>query len=182
MNKEKYIPCLLETFRQYGYDGASIAKIAEATNLGKASLYYHFPGGKEEMVKKVLDFLAIGLEELLKPLKEEGNAVEKITKMCQGINELYEGGKQPCLLAILLMGSQRDIFQQEVKELLNKLINEIAAVLIAAGLEKTKAREKGEDAAIAIQGALILAQAIGDPTPFKRIIAKLPQQICADLS
>lgn len=79
------------------------------------------------------------------------------------------------------MGSARDIFHDKVQELLTKLINEIAAVLMEARLEKTKARERGEDTAIAIQGALILAQGLGDHTPFKRTMEKLPQQLGSDL-
>lgn len=57
MPKDTYIPCLLRLFREYGYDGATLSKISQATGLGKASLYHHFPGGKDEMVETVLDYL-----------------------------------------------------------------------------------------------------------------------------
>lgn len=63
MPKETYIPYLLRLFRQYGYDGATLSKISEATGLGKASLYHHFPGGKDEMVEVVLDSLECWLDQ-----------------------------------------------------------------------------------------------------------------------
>jgi TetR/AcrR family transcriptional regulator, lmrAB and yxaGH operons repressor len=54
------------------------------------------------------------------------------------------------------MGSARDIFHDSVKRLLNLWIDEMAKVLIEFGLDKEQARLRGEDALIAIQGALIV--------------------------
>ena len=57
MPKTDYIPSLLQLFRQHGYDGATLSKISQVTGLGKASLYHHFPKGKDEMVQEVLAYL-----------------------------------------------------------------------------------------------------------------------------
>lgn len=179
MTKEKYIPCLLRLFRQHGYDGATLSKISKATGLGKASLYHHFPGGKDQMVTTVLDYLEQALEKnILQPLQSEGKATARFERMCQSVSNLYEGGRQPCLFAILLLGSARDIFQAKVRQLLQIWIDEIAKVLREEGLEPSLARQRGEDAVIAIQGALILAQGLDDLAPFKRILQELPQQLC----
>lgn len=48
-SRDVHIPALFQLFRESGYDGVSLAQIAVATGLGKASLYHHFPGGKVEM-------------------------------------------------------------------------------------------------------------------------------------
>jgi len=44
---------LTDVFRNVGYDGASLAVLADATGLKKASLYHRFPGGKEQMAEEV---------------------------------------------------------------------------------------------------------------------------------
>ena len=54
-------------------------------------------------------------------------------------------------------------------------ITTIATVLIAAGMEEELARQRGEDGVIAIQGALILAQGLGNLSPFQRVIQELCQ-------
>jgi TetR/AcrR family transcriptional repressor of lmrAB and yxaGH operons len=54
MSRQTIVPELLELFRKFGYDGVTIARISEATGLGKASLYHHFPQGKEQMAREVL--------------------------------------------------------------------------------------------------------------------------------
>jgi AcrR family transcriptional regulator len=179
MTRDKYIPCLLNLFRQYGYDGATLAKISQATGLGKASLYHHFPGGKDEMVTAVLEYIERWLKEnILKALHSEGNVLTRLERMCEAIDKLYEGGQQPCLFAILLMGSARDIFNAKVGDLLRIWIDEVAKVLIESGVDKKEAIDRAEDAVILIQGALILAQGLNDPAPFKRIVGRLPQQLC----
>ena len=62
MSKEEIILKLISVFRYYGYEGATISLLSEATGLKKASLYYHFQGGKEEMAKAVLDYVKNWLE------------------------------------------------------------------------------------------------------------------------
>lgn len=180
MPKEPYIPCLLGLFRQYGYDGATLAKISEATGLGKASLYHHFPGGKDEMVTTVLDYLERWMEQtLVQGLKGPGEPLSRLQQMCDRLRDVYEAGTQPCLTSILLLGSARDVFHDRIQGLYQVWINAIAQVLMEVGLDETLAQHRGEDAVITIQGALIVAQGLHDPAPFLRAMQQLPQQLVA---
>ena len=146
MPKETYIPCLLRLFRQYGYDGASLSKISQATGLGKASLYHHFPGGKDEMVEAVLDYLERWLEQnILQRLHQPGDTHSRLQHMCERLSDVYEGGKQPCLSAILLLGSARDVFHHRVKALYRVWIDAIVHVLIESGMDEQLAQQRGED-------------------------------------
>lgn len=180
MPKEAYVPSLFALFRQYGYDGVTLSKIAAATGLGKASLYHHFPGGKDEMVEAVLGFSDRWLQEnVLVPLASEGEPQARLQKMCDRINDLYAGGTKPCLLAMLQSGTGRDIFHAKVQTMLESWIGAIAAVLTDTGMDEVIARQRGEDAMIAIQGALMLSQGLDDSAPFQRVIQSLPQLLCS---
>lgn len=183
MPKETYIPHLLRLFRQYGYDGATLSKISEATGLGKASLYHHFPGGKDEMVDTVLDYLERWLDQkVLQPLATPGDGITRLRHMCDRLGEAYEGGKQPCLSSILLAGSARDVFHDRVKAIYQNWIAAIARTLIDSGMDETLAHERGEDGVIAIQGALIVSQGLDHPETFQRVLQQLPQKLCEQLS
>ncbi|PZD72184.1 Biofilm operon icaADBC HTH-type negative transcriptional regulator IcaR [Acaryochloris thomasi RCC1774] len=178
MSKAQYIPSLLGLFRQHGYDGATLSRISEATGLGKASLYHHFPGGKSEMVATVLDYLEQETEiHILQVLRGQGEAPARLQKMCDGISRLYEQGDQPCLQAILLMGSARDVFHAKVEMLLRSWIDAIATLLMAEGLSKDIALQRAENAVLAIQGSLILSQGLNSPAVFQRVVNQLPQQL-----
>lgn len=183
MPKETYLPKLFVLFRQYGYDGTTLAKIAAVTGLGKASLYHHFPGGKEEMMQAVLDYAAEWLQaNVLTMLIGAGSPQERLQQMCDRVNELYTGGTSPCLLAILQSGTGRDLFHAQVKAALAAWIGAIATVLQEAGLDEQQAQERGEAALIAIQGALVLSQGLERPELFDRVIQQLPQDLCREVS
>lgn len=183
MPKETYIPSLFALFRQYGYDGATLAKISEATGLGKASLYHHFPGGKDEMVASVLSYSETWLQEnVLKLLASEGQPQERLQKMCARVNQLYSGGKSPCLLAILNSGTKRDLFHLQVKAVVQQWIGSITAVVTEAGIEPVIARQRAEDALIAIQGVLMVSQTLDEPALFQRVIQSLPATLVETVS
>jgi AcrR family transcriptional regulator len=178
MPKENYLPCLLQLFRQYGYDGATLSKIAEATGLGKASLYHHFPGGKEEMMISVLAYVEGWLgKNLLPSLQEEGDAQVKLQRMGDRLLELYEGGEQPCLFAILLSGSTRDRFHAQLQRLFETWIAAIVEVLMAEGMKANMAKQQAEKAVILVQGSLILSQGLNDVKIFQRIISDLAKEL-----
>ena len=98
--------------------------------------------------------------------------------MCDRVNDLYAGGTQPCLLAILQAGTGRDLFHHQVKKALEAWIGGIADVLVELGLGKSLAQQRSEDALISIQGALMVSQALDDPTIFRRTTQNLPQKLC----
>ncbi len=54
VNENQLLDRLTGVFRLHGYEGASLSRIAKATGLQRASLYFRFPGGKEEMAEAVL--------------------------------------------------------------------------------------------------------------------------------
>jgi AcrR family transcriptional regulator len=182
MSKQTHVPLLLDLFRQFGYDGVTLSKISQATGLGKASLYHHFPGGKDEMVETVLVALEQGLEQIISDtLHCEGDARTRLQTMCDRISKAYNGGQKPCLLAALSLGSAKAVFQDRVQRLLQMWITAIATVLLEAGMAEELAHQRGEDGVIAIQGALILAQGLGNPAPFQRVIQQLPKELCQGL-
>ncbi len=176
MPKETYIPSLSSLFRQYGYDGATLSKISQATGLGKASLYHHFPGGKDEMVQSVLGYAKSWLQDnVLLLLEGDGSPEARLQAMCERVNELYAGGTNPCLLAILQAGTGRELFHEPVKATLSAWVGAIATVLQETGMDAALAQQRAEDALISIQGALMLSQGLDNSAIFQRVVTTLPE-------
>ncbi|MGM3309748.1 TetR/AcrR family transcriptional regulator [Anabaena sp. WFMT] len=183
MSKQTYVPTLLKLFRQYGYEGVTLSKIAQATGLGKASLYHHFPGGKAEMAAAALAQVNQWLEaSILQILDSQEKPIDKFQSMCEETSRFFNAGQNSCLWAVLVMEqSSDDLFHSQIGWAFSQWIEAISKVLITAGLDETLAKERGEDAMIAIQGALILSHGLRDFAPFQRIIKQLPQQLCRDI-
>jgi TetR/AcrR family transcriptional regulator, lmrAB and yxaGH operons repressor len=182
VSKQTYVPTLLQLFRQFGYEGVTLSKIAQATGLGKASLYHHFPGGKAQMAEAALAEVNQWLETNILPIllgEEPQMPIDKFTDMCMEVNRFFNGGQNSCLWAVLVMErSSDDLFHAQIRRAFLRWIEAIAIVLIAAGLDENLAKQRGEDAVIAIQGALILCHGLRDFGTFDRVLKQIPQQLC----
>jgi AcrR family transcriptional regulator len=183
MSKQTYVPTLLKLFRQYGYEGVTISKISQATGLGKASLYHHFPGGKAEMAEAALAQVNQWLEtNILEILGSREQPLDKFQAMCAATNRFFNEGQNSCLWAgLILEQSSNELFHTQINWAFSRWIEAIANVLVTAGLDETLAKQRGEDAMIAIQGALILCHGLKDFAPFARVLQQLPPQLCAGI-
>lgn len=85
------------------------------------------------------------------------------------------------MLAVLTIGMKQDVFHEQVKDRLERWTKAIALVLMEAGLDAQTARQRSEDALVAVQGSLILSRGLGDAGIFRRAIARLPKDLCEGL-
>ncbi|MBE9048142.1 TetR/AcrR family transcriptional regulator [Pleurocapsales cyanobacterium LEGE 10410] len=179
MSKEEtVIPKLIPVFRQYGYEGTSLSMLAKATGLGKASLYHHFPQGKEGMATAVMNYIANSFSQaVLQPLNNSDKPDKKIHQMCRGLKEFYNDGKNNCFLAIMSFGEAQSLFGELVKQQLQLWLDTLEKVLIEAGIEPEQAELRSQAAIMEIQGALILVRILNDTAPFERAIANLPEKL-----
>ena len=179
MSKEDAIAQLAEVFRTY--EGATLTRLSKATGLGKASLYHHFPRGKEEMAEAVLNYVNHCFQTVvLEPLQGPDKPAERIDKMSKNICEFYRFGQDPCLLSILTMGDAKDLFDESVKGTFETWLDTLAGVLVEAGFNPTQAYRRAEDAIIQIQGVLVLSRSLNSTVAFERVIAALPNNLLKD--
>lgn len=178
MVKDETIAQLLTVFRRYGYEGATLTRLSEATGLGKASLYHHFPRGKEEIAAAVLNYTNNSMTaNIIAPLRDkERQPALRIREMTKKVNELYSSGQQPCILAVLVLGDN-NIFHEQIQQALKLWIDTLAEVLLDAGLDEKTAQCRAKDAIVQIQGSLILARGLNDTEPFERVLERLPESL-----
>lgn len=178
MSKERAIAKLIPIFRQYGYEGATLKRLSQATGLGKASLYHHFPNGKEGMAAAVLEYIGSSFKNnVLNPLMGRGEPAQKLQKMCRGLKKFYSEGKNNCFLEIMSVGEADSLFHQQLKWQLITWTDTLANVLVEAEIEPELAKQRSQDAIGQIQGALVLVRILDDTTPFERVVATLPERI-----
>jgi len=170
MTKSELLDRLLLLFRQRGYDGASLADIAEATGLGKSSLYHHFPGGKAEMAQEVLAHFAGQLEPALVQARQPGEPRAKLGSFLGVIEEIYDSGRLACLLERLCASVDRSRFEQPLRGMFEALLDTFKYLCIEAGEPRSTARARAEDAVVRIQGSLVLGAGTDEPQVFQRAL------------
>ena len=178
MDKPTLIRSLLSIFREYGYEGASLSKISERTGLGKASLYHHFPNGKQQMAQDVLSYLEQWREDhIFIHLQSNVSPIERLEALTYSLKQVYENGHVACILAVLTLSEAHQTFLPQIQPVFTRLIESISIVLQDAGISEEQAFERAQDTVIRIQGSLILSRALQSPKPFLQLMDKLPEQL-----
>lgn len=179
--REEIVTTLFDLFRRAGYDAVSMADISEATGLGKSSLYHHFPGGKPDMAEAVAD-LALGFmrENVFASLAGDEPLARKIDRMLRVVDEMYEGGGAPCLIASLMISptaSPKAV--KTVRSVVTEWIDALGEALRKAGAKPADARRRATAAIIAFQGALVVARATNDATVFRNALKAARSELVA---
>ncbi len=178
MDRSEAVQKLVSVFRQYGYEGATLSRISEATGLGRASLYHHFSNGKQEMAQAVLEYVGGWFENtILAPLRSQEKPAERIRLMGDRLRQFYNCGRSACLLAIFTLGEPESLFKEQVHQMLNAWINSLALVLEEVGIPSKEARKRAEDAVIQVQGSLVLTRGLNSTEPFERVLQQLPEKL-----
>jgi AcrR family transcriptional regulator len=178
--KDSLLPALAETFRRHGYDGASLTTLARATGLQKASLYHHFPGGKQAMAEAVLDAVAADFDAyIFAPLNGPGPLADRLTAMMAALEDQFDGGTQPGIFAALAEGPQRDLFAPRIAKFYGRWINSLGAALVETGLSVEDAVRGAADTITAIEGAMVLSRGLSDTGPFQRVLRHLEEDLIA---
>lgn len=173
---------LAEVFREYGYAGATLSLISQATGLGKGSLYHFFPGGKEEMAAAVLSDIAGWFEtNVFAPLTTSDDARVAIDAMFDSVTAYFRSGRRACLVGTLALSDARDRFAVAVSGYFGRWAGALSLALRRRGLDEAEASRMAEEVVAGIQGAIVLARAIDQPAIFDRAILHLRSRAaCTD--
>jgi len=162
-------------FRTHGAEGVSLSQLSKATGLEKASLYYRFPGGKEEIILAVLAAVAEWLEaNLFRALKQEGPPRRRVAKAAELLRTFYEDGKLSCVIDVLSLPGGSPERHEALKGALESWIAAFAAIARDSGMAPAAARHVAEEALVLIEGSLVLSRALADSAPFQRALKQLP--------
>ena len=173
------IPTLGEVFREYGFEGASLAIISARTGLGKGSLYHFFPGGKEEMAAAVLHEIHRWFEnQVYRPLRDDDPRLA-IEGMWRAVTDYFRSGRRVCLVGAFALDHVRDYFAAEIRAYFVAWKAALASALEKAGCDDGEALA-GEVLA-SIQGALVLARALDDEALFLRTIERMRIRMMIDM-
>ena len=175
IEEQEMLTSFAKIFRDKGYEGTSLAELAEVTGLKKASLYHRFPKGKQEMAQAVLLNVNKWVEanvfntltnQLLTPQ-------ERIKNGLQSIEQLYAEGNNPCLLQAFSMQSEINLFNQLIKDSMSHWVDSFTSVGIAFDLTQAVAKEIAIQVLIDIQGSLIVSRGFNNPNIFMNTLKNI---------
>lgn len=169
--KADIIPKLAEVFRQFGYDGASLSQITNATGLGKGSLYHFFPGGKQDMGKAVLDHIDDWFNtHIFVPLETAKSPAGAIENMFNQCTTYFKSGQRVCLVGAFALEDTRDQFADQIQTYFVRWVRSLQLCLQRLGHSEPLAQSEASHIVASIQGAIILARSTDDTAHFHSVI------------
>jgi AcrR family transcriptional regulator len=166
---------IAEVFRLYGYEGASIRLLSDATGLERASLYHRFPGGKEQMAEAVVARACEWFEHnVFAPLQTDSTPREKLRQVAAHLRDFYRRGTLWCVLDSMTLGGGTQGLRNRIHAAYSAWLHAFERVAREAGFSASLARSRSEQALVEIEGSLVVARVTGDAKPFLRVVQNLP--------
>lgn len=175
---EQAVQAITDTFRTHGYEGASLARLSQASGLGKSSLYHHFPKGKDDMAKAARDLtVAQASEQFIGQLRADGDPRQRLDAARRGLEDFYAGGEKACLVNHFGVLEAAEAIPGAAQAMAEAMIAAFTKLAADAGAPMAEARDRGEQATADLEGALVLSRALGTSQPFFRMLGRLEQTL-----
>ncbi|MGX5850767.1 TetR/AcrR family transcriptional regulator [Mesorhizobium sp. PL10] len=169
---------ILETtallLRQRGYHGTSLNDILGASGAPRGSLYFHFPGGKDQLVIEVTrDSVADVTKRLGEALAAESDPAVAVHHIYQSVGRMLEENEFSlgCPVAPVVLDSPTDV--PELAELCRSAFEQWIGLLqqtfIRAGVPERRAHALALLVESSLEGLMVIARATRDRAPLQAV-------------
>ena len=169
---------ILETtallLRQRGYHGTSLNDILSASGAPRGSLYFHFPGGKDQLVIEVTRASVADVTERLgEALATERDPAVAVHHIYQSVGRMLEDNQFSlgCPIAPVVLDSPTDV--PELAELCRSAFEQWIGLLwdafVRAGVPERRAHALALLVESSLEGLMVIARATRDRAPLQAV-------------
>jgi AcrR family transcriptional regulator len=177
-SKERMVAAARRLFRERGYLGTALSDVVAESAAPRGSIYFHFPGGKEELAGEVVllhagDHIA-HINRAAAATTTAGQLIEAFIRRIRG-ELLSSNYREGCAMAPLVIDSipDSDQLSDATRRGFQDIIATLAARLTEKGVPDSRATQLATFACSSAQGALIVGRALRSPEPFDLASAQL---------
>lgn len=180
-SKAKIVDATATLLQRQGYHATGLNQIIKESGAPKGSLYFHFPGGKEEIARAALEAAGCSWRDRLQLVIDAAPTPgDAILFACRALaDELEQSGFEngcPIATVALEASSQSDIVRDTCAASYRTWEQTIAAQLVASGIDETAAESTATLVLSAVEGAMLLARVYRSTEPIDRVGAQLKAQ------
>jgi TetR/AcrR family transcriptional repressor of lmrAB and yxaGH operons len=176
--RKKIIDTVIELLKVKGFKGVGLQEIIKESGTPKGSLYFHFPGGKNEIVEAALKQYGEKLDKLFRMVffgpSDFATALKVV--ILYSINELESSSHTkgcPIGTTALDQASITDTIQESCAQCFHIMRDVIAEKLKSIGIDGNEAEKQATFILSALEGAIILSKAYRNTEPLKIIMERL---------
>jgi TetR/AcrR family transcriptional repressor of lmrAB and yxaGH operons len=161
-----------------GYHGTGLGQVLDESRAPRGSLYFHFPGGKEELAAEALRASAASWRQaVLASLESAPTSVRAIRSVCELLATRLEQSafQDGCPIATVALEAAptSDLLHEATAEAYRTWLDVIEARLTAIGMPAGRASRLATLILASIEGAMVLAKATRSGEPLRRVGAEL---------
>lgn len=175
--RRRMVTSAAELFRAQGYHATGLNQLVNAGGAPKGSLYFHFPGGKEQLAAEAIahsaEHTAALLRDLLGSAPDGATAITRVVEAL-GRNLADTGYRCGCPIAtVALDAGGSEPIRQACTDGYTSWHAVITTYLTGQGVDAARAATLSTIALSAIEGALLLAKTQHDLAPLHAVGAHL---------
>ena len=176
--KDRMIAAARRLFRERGYLGTALSDVVTESAAPRGSIYFHFPGGKEELASEV-SLLHSGdhIAQINRAAATTNTAGQLIEAFIGRIRDelISSNYREGCAMAPFVIESTAASAQlsDATRRGFQDMIATLAARLIEKNVPDSRATGLATQAWSSVEGALILSRVLHSPEPFDLAIAQL---------
>jgi TetR/AcrR family transcriptional repressor of lmrAB and yxaGH operons len=178
--RRRMIVTTSKLLERQGFHGTGLNQILEEANAPKGSMYFHFPGGKNQLAAEAIAAAADHIERALRT-HEGGTALQAIdgylAQMSRWLESTGFSGGCPIATTALEVGATTPELGDACEAAFDRLISRVAGWLEADGFDADTARERASLVYSAIEGALIFSKARRSTEPLERLRGDVPRLV-----
>jgi AcrR family transcriptional regulator len=172
-SKEKTLIAAANLFRRQGFHGTALQEILAAGGAPRGSLYFHFPGGKEEIGEAALTKAGEATRQGIARVADASESAEIFLmrlarRMASDLEESGFNDGCPIATTALETSAQSEVLGAATREAFQKWEREIARGLERFDIAPEVADRMATIVLSQLEGALLLARTYHDPTPLRR--------------
>jgi TetR/AcrR family transcriptional repressor of lmrAB and yxaGH operons len=177
-SKQRMISAARRLFREHGYHGTALSEVITESAAPRGSLYFHFPGGKEELATEVA---LLHAAEAIAHVNRVAGATDTPAELIAGFmgrfrDELVASDyREGCAMAPIVIEATPS--SAPLSDVSRRAFTDVIAVLAARLTDKEvpsdRATVLATNTVTAMEGALILARVLRSTEPFDGAIATL---------
>lgn len=175
--RERIIETTAGLVHRRGFHGTSLNEVLEQSGAPRGSLYYHFPGGKEELVLEATrQGIAIVTRVLKEVLTDSSDPADGVRAFIEAAaHELRDSGYVfGCPVTPIILDSPESSALAEVcQEALEEWQRVLVEGLSSAGIEGGRTESLATVIVCGLEGGLILARAHRDIAPLDAVAQEL---------
>jgi TetR/AcrR family transcriptional repressor of lmrAB and yxaGH operons len=172
------VEAAFELFRKRGYHATAFSDVVRESGAPRGSIYFHFPGGKQELAREAVALAGDEIEEMVKAAALRANDPGSLVRALGDIvAERLEDSGYKCGCSIATMVLELAPQDEELSVEFDAVFTRWRAALVDQFEAMRVPPERADVVAglvmSAFEGALVLSRAARGPAPFRSTVDAL---------